>query len=67
MRGVSKDIKQLFKAARDHGWKVKRRNNGHYLIQGPNNEKVFCSGTASDHRAVKNIKRDLSKAGLDLR
>lgn len=67
MRGASKDVRQLFRDVKKHGWKVKRRRNGHYVIQGPNDEKVFCSGTASDHRAIKNIKRDLAKMGLDIR
>ena len=67
MRGVPKDLKKLFKEIKSHGWRVSRRNNGHFLLQGPNDQKVYCGGTPSDHRAIKNIKKDLSKAGLDLR
>lgn len=66
VRGVSKDIRQLFRTVKKHGWTVERRKSGHYLLQGPNDEKVFCGGTPSDHRAVENIKRDLSRNGLDL-
>ena len=67
MRGVSKEISSLFKKVRDKGWEVSRRRSNHYVIEGPDGQKVFCSGTASDHRAVKNIEKDLANAGLDLR
>lgn len=67
MRGMNREVKDLFKAVQSvDGWEVKRRNNGHFLIQGPGKEKVYCSGSPSDHRAIHKIKRDLSKAGLDL-
>jgi hypothetical protein len=67
MRGTSKEIRELFKAVTSvDGWEGRRRNNGHYLIQGPRKEKVYCSATPSDHRAIHRIKRDLSRAGLDL-
>lgn len=67
MRGVSKDMNDLFKRAKAQGWTVHRRNNNHYLIEGPDGQKVFCGGTPSDHRAIKNIESDLSRAGLDLK
>ncbi len=64
---MNKEVKKLFKRIQDHGWSVRRRRNNHYLIEGPDGEKVFCGGTPSDHRAIKNIERDLAKAGLDLK
>lgn len=63
--GTTKEMKKLFKYVRDQGWDVERRRNGHWAITGPEGDKVFCSGTPSDHRAIQNIKKDLSKAGLD--
>lgn len=66
-KGVRGEIAQLFKEVQEHGWEVERRRSGHFLMKGPNNQKVFCSATASDHRAVKNIKRDLANNGLDLK
>lgn len=67
MRGVSKDMKKLFRQVRNHGWSVRQRRNNHYVMESPDGEKVFCGGTPSDHRAIKNIERDLANAGLDLR
>lgn len=67
MKGTSKEVRKLFRKVLDHdGWTITKRRSGHYLIQGPEDQKVFCGGTPSDHRAVDNIKRDLSKAGLDI-
>jgi hypothetical protein len=67
LRGAPKEAKKLFRQVVSHGWEVRRRGSGHLVIEGPNQQKVFCSATPSDHRAIKNIKRDLAKAGLDLR
>jgi hypothetical protein len=66
LKGVSKDLKPLIEEARRSGWEIFKRNNGHLKFVGPDGEKVFCSHTPSDHRAIKNIKKDLSNAGLDL-
>lgn len=62
---MKKDLKKLFKEVEQHGWEVRRRNNGHYVLEGPTG-KVYCSATVSDHRAIKNIKRDLAKNGLQM-
>jgi predicted RNA binding protein YcfA (HicA-like mRNA interferase family) len=68
LRGIPKEAKKLFREVMSQdGWEVTRRASGHVLIEGPNQQKVFCSATPSDHRAIKNIKKDLAKAGLDLR
>jgi hypothetical protein len=64
---MSKDFKKLTKKIRSKGWDVRQRRSGHYVIEGPNGEKVFCSATPSDHRSLRNIERDLVKAGLDIR
>jgi hypothetical protein len=65
--GANRDTRKLFKQIETYeGWEVSRRNSGHFVIEGPERQKVFCSGTASDHRALKNLKRDLAKAGLTL-
>lgn len=59
-------MKKLFREVKKSGWSVKKRRNNHYLIEGPDGEKVFCGGTPSDYRAVDNVKSDLARAGLDL-
>ena len=64
---TDKELKKLFKqVAKRPGWTFRQRNNSHFVIEGPDGEKVFCSGTPSDTHAAKNIKRDLAKVGLDL-
>lgn len=64
---MNKELKKLFVKVRDEGWEYHRRRSGHYVIEGPEGQKVFCSSTASDHRSLRNIERDLAKAGLDIR
>ena len=64
---MNKDLKQLFSKVKDEGWSVSRRRSGHYKMEGPDGQKVFCSATASDHRSLRNIERDLAKAGLDIK
>lgn len=63
---MRKELKELVRQIRDHGWDAERRRSGHYVLEGPQGQRVYCSGTASDRRAIKNIKRDLAKAGLVL-
>jgi len=63
---MKKEMKKLMKRVQDNGWDYRRRRSGHYVIEGPKGQRVYCSGTASDHRAIKNIKKDLAKAGLEL-
>jgi len=38
---------------------VKGKN--HWKLVKPNHQPVFCSATASDHRALKQIRRDLKR------
>jgi hypothetical protein len=64
--GLNKDLKKIFRQAEQRDWIVRRRRSGHYLLQGPRGQKVFCPATPSDHRSLKNLKSHLSKAGLDL-
>lgn len=42
-------------------WEIRIRNNGHLALVAPCGKKVFCACTASDHRAIKNIERDVKK------
>lgn len=59
-----RDFRELREIAEQQGWTVAVRNNGHLVWTSPTGGKVYTSATPSDHRAVKNIKRDLRKYGL---
>lgn len=65
-KGIPGEVAKLFKEVQDHGWEVRRRRSGHFVMESPEGNKVFCSATTSDVRAIKNIKRDLKYNGLDL-
>lgn len=55
---------KLISAARAQGWTIEVRRNSHLKWVSPDGKSVFTSSTPSDHRAVKNARRDLRKAGL---
>lgn len=42
-------------------WEIRHRNNGHLALVAPCGRKVFCGATVSDHRAIKNIERDVKR------
>lgn len=64
---MNKEMKELKQVVEEHGWWVEERRSGHLVIKGPDGQQVFCSATPSDHRAVRNIQRDLAHQGLDIR
>jgi hypothetical protein len=61
---MNKDLKVLFRRCETLGCTVRRRRNNHYTITLPWGRKVFVGGTPSDHRAIRNMIRDLRKMGL---
>lgn len=62
--GTSKELSVLIKQAREQGWKVASTNGGHYKWLSPLGGFFFTAATPSDHRALKNIKRDLRINGF---
>lgn len=65
MSSPMKFHRKLLKKLGD-GWDNEQRNNSHMVYVGPDGQKVFTSLTPSDHRAQKNIERDLRHAGADI-
>lgn len=63
---MKKDLKELVRRVEDRGWTARRRRSGHLVLEGPDGQKVFCSYSASDKRALRNIERDLARYGLHL-
>lgn len=58
------DLNDLIKQAQKQGWSIDRTKNNHYKWLSPLGRFFFSSGTPSDHRALKNIQRDLRKYGF---
>lgn len=52
--------------ARAQGWRVEPLRGGHVRFLPPRGTGriVVASATASDHRAVRNLRADLRRAGL---
>lgn len=61
---ATKNLKKLLLLAVEQGWRVERAKNNHYKFYAPNGNIVIVSSTPSDHRAFKNIERDLRINGL---
>lgn len=63
---MNKDTRKLSKRVRKQGWEVYYTRNGHICFRSPSGEKVIGPGTASDWRALKNLKANLRRAGANL-
>ena len=62
---TSPEIRSLMRKARDQGWDVGVTKSHHIRFRSPSGATVICPGTTSDHRAHKNARAQLRKAGLD--
>jgi hypothetical protein len=61
---TTKDLMELIKQARSQGWDVHHTKGDHYKWVSPSGAFFFSGSTLSDHRALKNIKRDLRVNGF---
>jgi hypothetical protein len=61
---MGKQIDVLIKAAKEQGWEVERGKGNHYKWISPLGGFFFSSSTPSDHRAIKNLERDLRVRGF---
>ena len=59
-----KDAKKLADQARAQGWTIQPTKNGHEWWLAPNGERILKSGSASDHRALKNHLALIRRAGF---
>lgn len=59
---MGKDTKQLIKKCQKIGFRVEFRGK-HVMLVGPKGELFTLSRTASDHRALKNMRGDIKRAG----
>lgn len=63
-----KDLHPIIDAAREQGWRVMLRNGGHlmFLSSDRSVKPIFGPQSPSDHRSLKNVKRQLARSGLDI-
>lgn len=59
-----KELTELIKEATNQGWIVMLTKGSHYKWISPFGGFFFSGSTPSDHRALKNIKRDLKNNGF---
>lgn len=60
-----KELDQLRRLAVAQGWRVVRTNKDHYKWYAPDGKTMVVSGsTPSDHRAIKNQKALMRRAGF---
>lgn len=59
--------KDLIELAREQGWTVESTKKGHITFLSPDGRhRIVCGSTESDHRAVRNTRARLRRAGLVL-
>lgn len=52
---MSKQLRQIMKAAAKRGWEIVKTNGGHFKWTHPDGAIMFTAQTPSDPRAIKNI------------
>lgn len=61
---MDKDTKKVIKAAEKQGFEVQITAKGHAVFSLGGMPVATASGTASDHRAIKNLIAQLRRAGF---
>ena len=61
-----REVADLIKIVSKAGWSVTLTKGGHFKWVSPSGGFFYSAQTPSDHRAIKNIKRDIKNNGLDL-
>lgn len=60
-------LRKLVAEAEAAGWTVERTRNNHIRFLSPDGKHlIVCGSTESDHRAIRNTKARLRRAGLVL-
>lgn len=64
--GTSKEVKKIIKLAQSQGWEVKMTGGKHiqFIPSDKKQSMVVTSLTASDARAIKNLRAWLRSSGL---
>lgn len=65
-RGLPRDLRDLLQKALDAGWTLVRGRRHIKAFSPDESTIVTISMSASDHRALRNVRADLRRGGLDL-
>jgi hypothetical protein len=65
MSSAKKELKEVAKAAKDQGWRVKETKNGHFWFFAPDGvNKVLAAGTSGGGRGMGNLVAKLRSYGF---
>jgi hypothetical protein len=65
MAGYHKDLRPLVKQLKRGGYDVRQTKGNHWGVYAASGQLlVVFSATASDHRAVRNLRADLKRRGI---
>lgn len=62
---IDRDLKTIIDRLRKSGWRI-RTGRTHLKLLGPRGQLVCCHKTASDSRAIRNLRARLRRHGADL-
>lgn len=67
MGSKSYDFRKIVKAAIKQGWTVGQTAKGHWMFKDPEKRypPIYCGGTPSDIRAIRNLVAQLRRCGFD--
>lgn len=54
---------ELMRRLESEGWTIELKKSGHRKFTSPKGAVVFTSSSPSDYRALRNVERDLKRAG----
>lgn len=59
---MANDMRKLFKEATAGGWVITDTGGNHFKLKHTTGPIVFVSRTASDYRAIRNVRADMRRA-----
>jgi predicted RNA binding protein YcfA (HicA-like mRNA interferase family) len=61
-----REVNKILKEANRNGWRIVQRNGGHIICYAPNgDDRVTVSASHSDSFALKKVRADFKRAGLE--
>lgn len=61
---MKREVARLLSLAREQRAAVRQTKSGHWQVRVPGGAIVVTGSTPSDHRAVKNFRAQLRRAGI---
>ena len=66
MAKLNKDCAQLVRKAKKQGWRLVQGKQHPRLYPPDGGDYIVMPGSPSDHRAVKNIRAEMRRRGVDV-